>query len=235
MRIVQFFPQDDILEISYKNVFREIFAKDTPNAKTSLAALISAAIDKHVTVDNVLLDLPLKDLCDTQTRFGVQCRDSDGQMLNVEMVMYPGHFDPLGFEFTVCKLFTSQCIGETDGISSGLRPTYQINILAKKNFAFDERYYHHFQYFDKDTQCNFDGGTHIITVELAKTGNIAEKDITDMTAMDRWAIFLRYCSDQRKRDLVDYIFKLEPCIAMAAEALLSVSKDKNERARLLND
>jgi len=36
MRIVQFFPQDDILEISYKNVFREIFAKDTPNARVAL-------------------------------------------------------------------------------------------------------------------------------------------------------------------------------------------------------
>jgi len=130
----------------------------------------------------------------------------------------------LRFEFTMCKLFTSQDIRETDGTSIDLRPTYQINILAKRNFVFDERYYHHFQYFDKDSQCNFGGGIHIITIELAKASSIAEKNITDMNAMDRWAIFFKYCSNQEKRDLVNYILKLEFGIAMAAEILFNISK-----------
>jgi len=56
-----------------------------------------------------------------------------------------------------------------------------------------------------------------------------------MSVLERWMIFLINSSDQAKRKMVNEILKSEEGISMAAETLLSVSKDENERARLLNE
>jgi len=105
------------------------------------------------------------------------------------------------------------------------KPTYQIIILAKRCFSNAQHYYHHFKYFDIDAQRELGGMTHIITIELLKTASVIEKDITEMNAMDRWAIFLKCCSEQGQRELVNRIMKSEVYITMAAETLMNISKD----------
>ena len=233
---VQFSPEDDILDIRYDNVFKATFTRNTPNARASLAALISAAIDVPVMVDTILQNEPApEDIRDRQIRFDIHCRAIDGQLINVEMTMYPDQFEPLRIEFFTGKLHTSQDIRGINSDYSNLKPTYHISILAKRNLVDDKRYNHRFEYYDSEARLSLGGQTHIITIELAKAYNVAEKDVNEMSTLERWIMFLVNSSDQGKREMVNQILKSEGGISMAAETLLTISKDENERARLLNE
>jgi hypothetical protein len=53
-----------------------------------------------------------------------------------------------------------------------------------------------------------------------------------LESRERWALFFRYCIDPERRDLVNEILKAEEGVAMAAEVLLTVSRDLDERFRL---
>ena len=233
---VQFSPDDDILDIRFDNVFKAIFTKDTTNSRASLADLISAAIDVPVIVDAVLQNEPApEDINDRQIRFDIHCRAKDGQLINVEMTMYPDQSEPLRIEFFTCKLHTSQDIRGKNKTYSDLMPTYHISILAKKNLIDDQKYYHRFEYYDSVAMRLLGGRTHIITIELAKADDVAKKSVDKMSVLERWIIFLINSSNQAKREMVNQILKSEEGISMAAETLLAVSKDENERARLLNE
>jgi len=138
--------------------------------------------------------------------------------------MYPDQFESLGIEFSTCKLHTALHAGNTSSAYSSLRSTYQIFFLVNKNLTEDQKYYHHFQYYDSDAERTLGGQTHIITIELAKTVYIADKDIAEMSAMDRWAIFLKDCSDQEKRERINRILSVDEGISVAAVTLWIMSK-----------
>ena len=63
----------------------------------------------------------------------------------------------------------------------------------------------------------------------------ADSRVNEMNTLERWVMFLANSSDQGKRKMVNQILKSEEGISMAAETLLTISKDENERARLLNE
>lgn len=233
---IQFSSDDDILDIRYDSIFKAIFTKDTANARIALGALISAAIAITVSVETVLQNEPApEDIHDRQIRFDIHCRTIDGQLINVEMTMYPDQYEPLRIEFFTCKLFTSQDISGSFRKYSDLKPTYHISILAKRNLKDDRSYYHHFQYFDSVEKISLGGRTHIITIELAKADFDANKAVDEMNSMERWSLFMKYSTDRDKREMVNQILKSEEGISMAAETLLTISKDENERTRLLTE
>ena len=176
-----------------------------------------------------------EDMRDRQIRFDIHCRTKDGRLVNVEMTMYPDMFEPLRIEFFSCKLFTSQDIRGAGKSYSDLKSTYQISILAKKNIGNDQKFYHHFRYYDSDAKVDLGGRSNIITIELAKADSVADKEVDEMNAIERWAMFLKYSTDPSKRDMVNQILKSEEGIAMAAETLFEVSSDEDERARLLTE
>jgi len=79
------------------------------------------------------------------------------------------------------------------------------------------------------------GRSHIIVIELAKLEQIAQKPVSEMTALERWAVFFRYTPYKEKRELVNKIIEIEEGIAMAGQVLLHISKDERERARLTSE
>jgi predicted transposase/invertase (TIGR01784 family) len=234
--IIQFSPNDDILDIRFDNIFKAIFTKDTPKSRTALGTLISAAIGFAVTVEEILQNEPApEDIRDRQIRFDIHCRAKNGQLVNVEMTMYPDKFEPLRIEFFACKLFTSQNIRGASRTYANLKHTYQISILAKNNLGDDQNFFHHFRYYDSDAKVALGGRSNIITIELVKADLIADKNVDEMSAIERWAMFLKHCADPDKRVMVNQILKSEEGISMAAETLLEVSTDEHERARLLTE
>jgi hypothetical protein len=74
------------------------------------------------------------------------------------------------------------------------------------------------------------------TVELGKVGRLLKaKPPEEMTPVERWAIFMRYSTDVTKRDLMNRILCLEGGINMAANVLVTITKDDVERARLFSE
>jgi len=56
-----------------------------------------------------------------------------------------------------------------------------------------------------------------------------------MNEAERWAVFFRYLRNTEKRGMINEILESERGIEMAGKALLTVSKDERERARMISE
>ena len=73
----------------------------------------------------------------------------------------------------------------------------------------------------------------IIILELAKLESIVEKPACEMNNPERWGVYLEYLTDRSKRSIINEIVSLEEGIAMASSVLMTISRDEEERARIM--
>jgi hypothetical protein len=90
---------------------------------------------------------------------------------------------------------------------------------------------HHFEFYDKDNGISLGRLTHMVTVELEKIKAANENDLRNTE--ERWAYFFKNCTEPGKRDEINKLLEEEAGINMALQALKTISKDEDERARLL--
>jgi predicted transposase/invertase (TIGR01784 family) len=236
MNPVFFSDEDDIINIGYDNVFKAAFTKDTPVSRGALEKLLSAIIERELTILAVIAnEPPSNDLRDRQIRFDINCKFSDHELANIEMTLHPKAYEPIRLEYYSCRLFTSQDIRGKDRSYNDLRPTYQIAVIMDRSMFDDTDFLHEFLHYDPARGMSLGGRSRIITMELSKLGPIIKKAVKDMTGKERWAVFFRYSADKSKRDVINEILRQEEGIAMAADVLLTISKDEIERARLMSE
>jgi predicted transposase/invertase (TIGR01784 family) len=232
------FPLGDgrsVLDIRYDVVFKAVFTKDTKESRGALSHLISALIGRTVKVEAVIAnEPPVDDLRQRYLRFDVACRTEEGEPVNVEMSLNPKASERVRLEYHAAKLFVGQDIHGEDKGFKDLKETYQIAILAKKQFFMDEELVHNFIYYDPDNRIPLGGKTRIITVELLKTKPIVDKPIKEMTTSELWAVFFEYLTDEEKRAKMIEIINHEEGIAMAVETLSKITQDQVEYARMCN-
>jgi predicted transposase/invertase (TIGR01784 family) len=227
---------DDPLDIRKDNVFKAVFAKGTPESTGALSKLVSALIGRDVTIVSLLANEPeVGNVRDRQIRFDINCRAENGELVNVEMCLNPDASEPVRLEFHAAKLFVGQDIRGSNRSYKDLQQAYQIAILAKEKYFGDETFYHSFKYYDETNKVSLNGRTQIITLELSKLDKIVEKSASDMSVSERWAVFFEYLTDRSKRSKINEILKTEEGIAMAGSVLIKVSKDEEERARIMRD
>jgi len=78
--------EDDPIDIRYDNVFKAVFTNESLISKTALSKLISAFIDKEVSVLAVVAnEPPIRSLGERKIRFDISCRTEQGERINVEM------------------------------------------------------------------------------------------------------------------------------------------------------
>jgi predicted transposase/invertase (TIGR01784 family) len=233
---IKFEKTDDIIDICRDNVFKTVFTKATPESEEALSGFLSKFTELKLSIIMVIAnELPIDNIRDRQIRFDINCKTESGELINVEMTMYPDDSEPVRLEFYAGKLFTGQDIRGKEKTFSDLKPTYQISILVKKSFFADEDIVHCFEYYDPERQVSLGGRSRIITVELNKLDKIIEKPVEQMTAQERWAVFFRYVTDTEKRGKINQILEIEEDIAMACQVLRNISKDETERARLMSE
>jgi predicted transposase/invertase (TIGR01784 family) len=233
---VQFDDTDDLIDICLDNVFKAVFTRNTPESQAALSNLLSAFIQRGVTVTAITAnEPPIDNLRDRQIRFDINCKADNGEPVNVEMSLNPDPFEPIRLEFHVGKLFTGQDIRGTDKTYDDLKQAYQIAVLVKERFFPDEVFFHTFEYYDPVHKVSLNGRSRIITLELSKLDKVVEKPIEDMTTQEHWAVFFRYLTDRSKRRKINEILEQEEGIAMASEVLMTISKDEVERARLMSE
>ena len=54
-----------------------------------------------------------------------------------------------------------------------------------------------------------------------------------MTDPEKWAVYIQYLTDRSKRSIINEIVAQEEGIAMASSVLVKVSRDEEERARIM--
>jgi len=229
------FPFGDraILDIRYDPVFKAVFTKETTESRFALSGLISALIGRTVTVEAIIAnEPPIDDTRQRYLRFDVACKTEKGELVNVEMSFNPNASEPIRLEYHAARLFVGQGLHGQDKTYDNLKETYQIAILAKERFFPDENFVHNFLYYDPDNCVSLGGRTRIITVELVKTGPVADKPIEEMTNAERWAVFFQYLTDEEKRSKIIEIINQEEGIAMALDTLVNITQDEVEYARM---
>ena len=82
---------------------------------------------------------------------------------------------------------------------------------------------------DKDNALLSDA-IHVVYVELSKLREIMKKSVSDMTDLEKWAVFFRYADEPRHRDTVNEVIASKEALQMAGNLLMSISQDERERA-----
>ena len=118
---------------------------------------------------------PIDNLRDRQIRFDINCRAENGELINVEMSLNPGPYEPVRLEFFAGKLFTGQDIRGSGKTYDDLKAAYQIAILARERFFCDDVFLHTFEYYDPVHRVPLKGKSRIITYELSKMEKVIEK------------------------------------------------------------
>jgi len=235
MKRIQFTEDDDLIDICYDIVFKAVFARNTPESQGALSKLVSALIDREVLVTSISANEPPVDsLRERQIRYDINCKTENGELINVEMSLNPERFEPVKLEYHAAKLFSGQDIRGAEKTFDDLKQAYQIAILAKEHFFLDESLFHCFEHYDPVRGVSLNGRSRIITLELAKLGEVVNKPIKGMNSKEHWAYYFRYLTDKEKRLKINEILEVEEGIAMASEVLINVSKDEIERAYLMS-
>jgi predicted transposase/invertase (TIGR01784 family) len=94
---------------------------------------------------------------------------------------------------------------------------------------------HRFEYYDPERRITLGGRSRIITLELSKLEGVAEKPVVVMSRPEYWGVFFRYLTDKGMRGKINEILEREEGIAMAGEVLMRMSRDEEERARLMSE
>lgn len=90
MTRITFDVTDDIINICQDNVFKAVFTRDSPESEQALAGLLSCLIGRQLSVITIVAnEPPVDNLRDRQIRFDINCKAENGELVNVEMTMYP--------------------------------------------------------------------------------------------------------------------------------------------------
>jgi len=230
-------PMDlDILPPSDDRVFKLILTSE--DAKPVLMDLISALIGRSVVAVEVRNnEMPPGDTEEKAERFDVNCRIDDGTQVDLEMQASRIQEDSDGRHqnlkgksiYYLCDLHSSQ---PSKGVRryDRLAQTYQVTFCSYTVFPDRAEYVNSFSMrHDKDNELLSDA-IHVVYVELSKLREIMKKSVSDMTDLEKWAIFFQYASEPTYRETVNQVIASKEVLQMAGELLMSISKDERERA-----
>ena len=227
---------DDPVDIRRDNVFKAVFTKETPEARGALSKLVSALIGRDVSILSILAnEPPVNNMRERQIRFDINCRAENGELIAIEMSFNPQSFETVRLEYYTTKLFSGQDIKGIGRDYKDLKQAYQIAILAKEQLIGDDEFFHTFEYYDQFRRVSLNGRSRIITLELSKLEKISKKPASLMSLPELWAYYFEYLTDKDKRSKINEIVEQEEGIAMASQVLMTISRDEEERARIMRD
>jgi predicted transposase/invertase (TIGR01784 family) len=226
----------DILPPSDDRVFKLILT--SPDAKPLLMDLISSIIKRPV-IDVAVRnnELPPGDTEEKAERFDVNCSIDDGSQVDLEMQASRIQEDSDGEHknlkgksvYYVCDLHSSQ---PSKGVRryDKLARTYQVTFCSYTVFPRRKDYVNSFSIrHDEDNELLTDA-VHVVYVELSKLDEIIKKSVSDMTDLEKWAVFFQYASIPTHRETVNKVIESKEVLQMAGNLLMSISQDERERA-----
>jgi predicted transposase/invertase (TIGR01784 family) len=148
------------------------------------------------------------------------------------MSFHPKNDELNRLEYFASRLFVGQDIEGVDKSYRDLKETYQISILAQKQFFPDKNLTHTFLYYDPESRISLDGKIRIITLELEKSAMYVDKPVDDMSEAELWAVYFQYLTNEAKREKIKEIIAREEGIAMATNAMCQITDNFEEYARL---
>lgn len=226
----------EILPPSDDRVFKRILT--TPDVKPALIDLVSAIIEKPVK--DVIIrnsEIPPEDNNEKAERLDVNVRTDDESQVDLEMQASSIEEDPGGEHlnlkgkslYYLTDLHSSQ---PSKGIRryDKLAKTYQVTFCSYTVFPNSPDYVNSFSFRNNKNYEQLSDVLNVLFVELTKLKQIMDKDVSDMTDLEKWAIFFRYANESQFRETVNKVIESKEALKVAGSALMSISQDEVERA-----
>jgi predicted transposase/invertase (TIGR01784 family) len=221
-----------IIDICQDGVFKAVFTKDSPQSRAAITSLLSAFIEKDLTVVTITAnEVPIDDLRQRQIRYDISVIFNDGERANIEVTVNPKPAENIRMEYYVSRLFLSQNIRGKDRSFEDLKAAYHLSIIAGHDIFKDKAWAHRFEYYDPVRNITLGGRTAILAVELMKLDEVVKKPPEDMSRQERWAVYFGYYQDSRKQGLLQEIEALEEGIKMAETVVQGFTKEELEYMR----
>ena len=226
----------EILPPSDDRVFKRILT--TPDVKPALIDLVSSIIEKPVK--DVIIrnsEIPPEDNNEKAERLDVNVRTDDESQVDLEMQASSIEEDPGGEHlnlkgkslYYLTDLHSSQ---PSKGIRryDKLAKTYQVTFCSYTVFPNSPDYVNSFSFRNNKNYEQLSDVLNVLFVELTKLKQIMDKDVSDMTDLEKWAIFFRYANESQFRETVNKVIESKEALKVAGSALMSISQDEVERA-----
>jgi predicted transposase/invertase (TIGR01784 family) len=225
----------DILPASDDRIFKVLLT--APNAAPVLTDLISAILQRPVTGAVVRNnEIPVSDADEKAERLDVNCRLGDGTQVDLEMQasyleeMDDKHENLIGKSvYYVADLHATQ-EGRGKRRYDLMVQTYQVTFCAYTIFPDRKKYVHPFSLRHDEDNGLLTDKVRVVFIELSKLDDILKKTVTDMTDLEKWAVFLKYAHIPQHRETVNRIIESKEAFQVAGELIMNVSKDERERA-----
>ena len=111
-----------------------------------------------------------------------------------------------------------------------LAKTYQVTFCSYTVFPNSPDYVNSFSFRNNKNYEQLSDVLNVLFVELTKLKQIMDKDVSDMTDLEKWAIFFRYANESQFRETVNKVIESKEALKVAGNALMSISQDEVERA-----
>ena len=234
---MDFLPMDlELLPPSDDRIFKLILTD--PDAKPVLVDLISSILGrgvKEVAVRNN--ELPKNDTEEKAERFDVNCTLDDGTQMDLEMQAShieeyaDGQHENLKSKsvYYLCDLHASQ---SAKGVKryDRLAQTWQVTFCSYTVFPQRKEFLNSFSLRHDVDNSQFSDALHVVFVELSKLKDILSKPVTEMTDIEKWALFFKYADEEKCRKKMNEVIASKEVMQMAGKVLMSVSQDERERA-----
>ena len=222
----------DPVSICNDAVFKAVFTKNTAESRTALKSLLSAFLERELSVLDVMAnEPPIHDLQDRQIRYDISVRFNDGELADVEMTVNPKRYESLRFEYYTARLFVDQNIRGAGRSFRDLKPTYHLSFLYGNLYP-DNEWLHRFVYYDFERNIKMGGRTEIVTVELKKLGKKKGKaaiKVGELDSRELWGMFMMYYREDKKTGIIQRIITMDEGIAAADQVMHGFTESELER------
>ena len=229
--------EEDILPPYDDRIFKALLTH--PDAEPALIDLLSAILGSRVSEVQIFNnELPVTDIEEKAERLDVNCVVDGHDQVNVEMQgsrieeLYDGHTNFINkYIYYMTDLHSSQ---KSKGIQYyNLVRTYQVTFSKHIVFPKHEGFITHCRMYAQDGELISDQ-INMIVIELCKLGNVLNKPVDQMTPLEMWSVFLGHADDFKHRKLINKIIERNEVLGMAGAVLTAISKDEDERARIIS-
>lgn len=217
-----------LLPLTSDIVFKQVFGQE--DSKPILRVFLNDVLGLDIkSPDQITLLNPTLDpkyLDDKMCILDVRVQLSDRSSIDVEIQVLNRHNMESRALYYACQLCTEQLHSGDDYVK--IAPVYGLNLLCFDLYQ-DERYYRSFVLKDKETNALYKQKFEIdffelrkAVGELSRTKEVKTLALSELTARDRWALFINF----GKKEVYEKLVEEDKTFEEAYERLKKASSDE---------
>ena len=219
------------LPLTRDYVFHAVFGRDDDDSRAALMEILNIILERK---DDPITSIVIKNPIDTAERPGgketimdIRAETGQGELLDIEMqagslTVYPNRVIFYGGRMVNSSLQESE---EYDKMKKSI----VVSIINGKLFPTLPSCHNVFEVREGETGLLLSDRLSIHFLELEKVD--ITKPVSEMTSIEKLAVYLKYASDEAKKDVVQEILAEEEII-MAENAYRKLTQDEIEYERL---